>query len=525
MATRASRRKQREDTLLSGWQSMPERAPSVLRQDVPTAARVVGLVSVLLVAMGGFARIIPALQIERFRYFIGPGTGFLLLSLGVCGLLYHAARDHDPQYRRTYGLLGLMLLALAAGTLILRLLRVEGPWGQLFLPYGVPLLGLGLAFLLAVGRQETDSFWRPLVVRVIGGVGALLIAVGLVGGLLGREFLVGEGILLLLLGLFYVLAFIGMNGADSVVGYRTGLALGAVGGLAVAAAVVRSVIAGAGATAATEAYLVPYGLLLIGLGLLYVLVAVGICSDVPLVVLTRRELAAFFYSPIAYLVMLGTMLVGWFMFWQFVGQLLREPVWEPIIARYVLALFPVITIIFVVPVLTMRLLSEEKRTGTLEVLLTAPVNEWAVVLSKFVAALIFYVIALLPWGLFLISLRVYGGEPFDYRPVLSFFIALVITGAGFLSVGLFFSAITRNQIIAAVFTFVAMIGFTAAHLIQDIARLGQAWSEVLRYISYIELWFLSLNGIVAPRFYLFHVSLAVFFLFLTTKVLEARRWS
>jgi ABC-type transport system involved in multi-copper enzyme maturation permease subunit len=150
-----------------------------------------------------------------------------------------------------------------------------------------------------------------------------------------------------------------------------------------------------------------------------------LCSDRPLIVLTRRELGAFFYSPIAYMVIIGLTLVGWFMFASFVDQLARAgQVMEPIVARYILHFIPVICLIFVVPVVTMRLLSEEKRSGTLEVLLTAPVNEVSVVLSKFVAALIFYTIALAPWWLFLVALRVFGKQPFAYRPMLSFLIAL-----------------------------------------------------------------------------------------------------
>ena len=79
---------------------------------------------------------------------------------------------------------------------------------------------------------------------------------------------------------------------------------------------------------------------------------------------------------------------------------------------------------FFVPALTMRLLSEEKRSGTLEVLMTAPVNEISVVLGKFFAAWIFYMLLWLPVWLFLISLRYFGGEEFDYRPVLSFTVAM-----------------------------------------------------------------------------------------------------
>jgi ABC-type Na+ efflux pump permease subunit len=175
----------------------------------------------------------------------------------------------------------------------------------------------------------------------------------------------------------------------------------------------------------------------------------------------------------------------------------------------------------------MRLLSEEQRVGTLEVLLTAPVNEWTVVLSKFFAALIFYLLAWLPWGVFLVALRVFSGEAFDYRPLLSFAITFTCTGAGFVAAGLFCSSMTRNQIIAAVFTFVIMLAHTGTHLIRYFARIPETsgWMEVLTYVSYLDLWLLSLQGLMAPRFLVFHLSLAVFFLFLSVKVLEARKWT
>src|SRR5260370_40137114 len=103
------------------------------------------------------------------------------------------------------------------------------------------------------------------------------------------------------------------------------------------------------------------------------------------------------------------------------------PTIEPIVQHYVFGFIPVVLLIFMVPILTMRLLSEEKRTGTLEVLLTVPVNETTVVMSKFLAALIFFLLAWLPWGLFLIALRIQDGKPFDFLPLLSFLLALTFS--------------------------------------------------------------------------------------------------
>src|SRR5581483_6485794 len=197
-------------------------------------------------------------------------------------------------------------------------------------------------------------------------------------------------------------------------------------------------------------YFVPTGLLLAGLGLLYLLVAIGFTSDNRVVVVTRRELASMFFSPIAYIVLVGSTCIGWVILYTFVTSVLlaargpfvdARPVPEPILAYYVFNFWGVIAVILIVPVLTMRSFAEEKRVGTMEVLLTAPVSETMIVAGKFFACLIFYFLAVLPWGLYLISLRVEGGQPFEYRPIITFFIALMASGAGLLSMGLFFSSL------------------------------------------------------------------------------------
>jgi ABC-type transport system involved in multi-copper enzyme maturation permease subunit len=280
----------------------------------------------------------------------------------------------------------------------------------------------------------------------------------------------------------------------------------------------------------------PSGLVLSTIGLLFLGLSVGMCSDRSLVVLTRRELAAFFYSPVAYFVLLGFSLMGWFAFWIFIRTLFShairtmQPVEEPIVAYYLWSFIPVVILVLLgIPVLTMRLLSEEQRTGTLEVLLTVPLSETSIVISKFLAVFILYLVLWLPWGLFLIALRVEGGQPFEYRPLLSFLMALASTGAGFLAMGLFFSSLTRNQIISAVLTALGILFFTLPGLMGDAMRQGASadsvWNTVLTHISYVDYWHSSLReGLLSPKFALFHLSAAVFWLFLTVKVLESRKW-
>jgi ABC-2 type transport system permease protein len=509
----------RDDTLLSNWESLPERAPSLERADRPLVARFMAMVGLFLLVLGGLAILAPTWSRTTA---IGPGWGFFFATIGLCLVLFHAYAEHDFQFRRIYGVLG---LALILGGVIVRLVAFRAtanmPW---FYLGGVPGMFVGLIILVAVIRNETDAYFRTLMVNLLGGLGALMIAYSLLQGLrdpLPYTFLPGEGVLLLLLGLLYVVAYIGQQELNSERGYHAALGLGAVGVLGFIIGMMRSLMP-------ESNFLVPSGVILLGMSALYIAVALGACVDWPIIVLARRDLAAYFYSPIAYLVFVGILFTGWIMFFLFVQDLdpRRGEMFEPIVRNYIFSLWPVVVQMFFVPVLTMRLLSEEKRTGTLEVLMTAPVNEISVVLGKFLACWIFYMITWLPWWLFLVGLRYFGGEEFDYRPILSFSVALAATAGGLLSMGIFFSSLTSNQIIAAVLTFVGVSAHLAFFFIKFLAgaREGSATSTLLTYINFFDLWQTSLGGIIAPRYLLFHLSVTVFFLFATVKVLESRKW-
>src|SRR5439155_16772773 len=176
-------------------------------------------------------------------------------------------------------------------------------------------------------------------------------------------------------------------------------------------------------------YLVPGGVILMGLGLIYLAVSLGICSDNQFVTLARRELSAYFLSPIGYLVLAGMLFIHWNSYREFIGELaaasrVQESLQEPIVRRLFIDFLPVIALMLMVPAITMRLVAEEKRTGSLEVLLTAPVNEAPVILSKFLATWLFFLVCWVPLGLFPLALRVVVDQPFDYRPLLSFYVAL-----------------------------------------------------------------------------------------------------
>jgi ABC-2 type transport system permease protein len=519
MATRAIRPK-RDDTILTGWQSMPEKAPSLIVEDKPTVPRFLAMMGMVLTLVGLLGMLTP---LWGWTYPVSPGWGAFFLSIGLVLILYHAFVEKDQQFRLVYMGLGIIL---AVCGLLLRALPFGDVVGGWFVPYGIYALALALLLLTAVLRNETNAQLKMTVVRILGAIGAVLIVASLVIGQFNADFLAVEGVLLLILGLFYVGAFIGMQEPASETGFRAGRALGIVGAISFLITLCRILVPMlAGTEQSSNTFLVPSGLILLAASLVYMGVALIVCSDWPLVVLVKREFSAFFYSPIAYLVLLAMMGVSWINFYVFIRQLERNrAIMEPIVQPYIAGIFTVFAQIFVVPVLTMRLLSEEKRSGTLEMLLTAPVRDTTVLLSKFLAAWLFYLLTWLPTFLFLVALRTMAGEEFDYRPVFSFFLALMCAGAGFIAMGLFFSSITRNQIIAAVITFAGMTLLLLMLFLYHFLE-GTIPGEIFHTASFYDLWLSSLEGIVSPQYLVFHISLAVFFLFLTDKVLEARKWS
>jgi ABC-type transport system involved in multi-copper enzyme maturation permease subunit len=550
MTTKAIKKKRDEGMLRDDWQPVNERAPSIIRTDQPTPGRIIAFVSMLLLVVGGLAAILHAAGNRSvLALLIGLGWGIFFVMLGFAGLLYHAFTEREAGYRRLYGVLGGILLAVGVAFRLLPFRVGEGEtatmeMGARFIGLGAPALLLSLCFLLGFIRYETDQPRRDFVSRVIGIAGILLIGVGFIGSLFYAEFLLGSGFIHLVLGLLFAAAFVGVESPNSVRGYRAGIALGVVGGVMLLIALGRGLPLTNTAGLSWISWIFgwvrwppqfqPAAPFLFGyLGVEYLLLSVGICSDRQFVVMTRRELGAFFFSPIAYIVLIALVILGGWSFLLFVSQIsdpritmMRGGIPEPIVQHYFITLLPVICAILLVPVITMRLLSEEQRSGTLEVLLTAPVKESTVVLSKFVAALRFFMLAWYPWVVYLVAMWAETNTPFDYRPVLSFLIVLLATGAGFVALGLFFSSVTKNQIIAAMLSLMAMIVLLALFLVKEseLTSPGGFWNGLLNYISFIDLWWNAARGMLAPRLLVFHISFAIFFIFLTIKVLESRKW-
>src|SRR5262249_12465825 len=147
------------------WHAARETAPSIIREDEPTFARVVGLIGLISVTLGT-AAIVAYGRGVAIR--ISPAFGGFFSIIGLACLLFHAARDTDQQVRRVYGILGYLWLAAA---IIVTILPIKGGSGALFLPYGYLGLTLALMFLLPFVRNESDARWRGTTLMVLGAVG------------------------------------------------------------------------------------------------------------------------------------------------------------------------------------------------------------------------------------------------------------------------------------------------------------------------------------------------------------------
>jgi ABC-2 type transport system permease protein len=231
--------------------------------------------------------------------------------------------------------------------------------------------------------------------------------------------------------------------------------------------------------------------------------------------ITKRELNTYFLSPIAYVVLTAFALANGI----FYAPVVRPGLDPDAVARMALAA-PLFLLLFAVPLLTMRLLSEEFGRGTIETLMTAPVTETEVVLGKFVGALIFAVVMFVPVLVEVVFLRFLG--EMDAGPLLSGFLGVLLLAAQFIAIGMLCSALTRIQVASAIICFAVLLGlYLLGFLGGDSSTLSM---RVMRYLSPPTHYMSFLKGIVDTRDLAYLVITTAAFLFLTVKALELRKW-
>lgn len=228
--------------------------------------------------------------------------------------------------------------------------------------------------------------------------------------------------------------------------------------------------------------------------------------------IARRELHSYFVSPIAYVVVALFLALHSYLF-SIILLLSQEAS-----MRYLFGTMTTV-LLFVAPVLAMRLLSEEYRSGTVEVLLTAPVRDWELVVGKWLAAVGLWAIMVVLTFIYPYFLSVFG-DP-DWGPIVSGYIGIFLFGAALLALGTFASATTENQIVAAIVGVVLTVGLWVLRGAGDLMKGGMA--RIVNYVALADHTVDFSRGVVDTRDVVYFLSLIVVALFLATRAVEMRR--
>ncbi|MCX6883518.1 MAG: ABC transporter permease [Verrucomicrobiota bacterium] len=243
--------------------------------------------------------------------------------------------------------------------------------------------------------------------------------------------------------------------------------------------------------------------------------------------LTRRELGSYFVSLTGYIIITAALFLLGFSFVDLLKQLQREPTPMPVTEMFYMTWFFWLILLVTTPVITMRLFALEKFTGTFETLMTAPVTDLQVVLAKFTAGMIFYLVMWMPLLGCVLLVRHFTSDPgaVDAGVLASTFLGIGLLGSLFISLGCFASAMTRSQVTAAVISLVFGSSLFLLAYMADQAQHQADWqSQVLACFNFFESMHDFARGVIDTRSVVLMCSLSLFFLFLTLRVVESRRW-
>lgn len=245
--------------------------------------------------------------------------------------------------------------------------------------------------------------------------------------------------------------------------------------------------------------------------------------------ITRKELEQYFASPIAYIVVTLFLVLSGIFFYIYLQFYLQQAQMASMqggaageLSQAVMRpFFANVSFFFLVifPLLTMKLLAEEKKLGTYELLMTSPISTAELLLGKFLGAVSMMIVILVILALYPLILMIFGHP--DFGPILTGFLGLILLGSAFLAVGIFSSSITENQIVAAVTAFVFLIIFWILNFLSR----SEAWygklfqyAAIYQHLDNFTQGVLNLNDVV------YYISFTFFALFVTAVVLQSQRW-
>jgi ABC-2 type transport system permease protein len=241
----------------------------------------------------------------------------------------------------------------------------------------------------------------------------------------------------------------------------------------------------------------------------------------------KRELFAFFVTPLAWVLITVFLIVqGMNFFWiidTFVTRADGASDQSPLQAFFGNTILLYLVLFLLVPPMTMRLFAEERRSGTIENLMTAPVSSAAVVLAKYAAVLTTYVAMWLPTVLYVVILR--RAADVDWMAAGAAYLGVTLVGAGYLSIGLLMSAMTKSQFLALILSAMVILGLFILGIGEFIAREGSLTREICSHVSVWAQMTDFSSGVVDSRHLVFSATLIVLPLFVAVRVVDAWRWS
>ncbi len=244
-------------------------------------------------------------------------------------------------------------------------------------------------------------------------------------------------------------------------------------------------------------------------------------------VLLNREVRSYFYSPIAYIVLVFFLLVSGADFYFQISFMNGRQVGYSVQEAFFNSVFFWFAFVLIFPLITMRLFSEEFKLGTIEPLMTAPVRDWQVVLAKFFGALVFYIVLWIPTLLYFVIFQTVTHQPAANSTGAYFgaYLMLLLLGMFYLSIGCLASVVTKNQIVAAVISFSAItlcfFGGLAQFILQDI---DSTTRQLLGYFSAIEQMGTLSRGEIDTRPMVLYLSMTILMLTLTYQAFQTRKW-
>jgi ABC-2 type transport system permease protein len=243
--------------------------------------------------------------------------------------------------------------------------------------------------------------------------------------------------------------------------------------------------------------------------------------------LLSREIRAYFYSPIAYVVLVFFLLVSGVDFYFQISYMNQRPVPYSVEEAFFNSVFFWFAFVLIFPLITMRLFAEEFKLGTIEPLMTAPVRDWHVVLSKFFGALLFYIILWIPTAPYFIIFQAITHQPAanSVGAYLGGYSMLLLLGMFYLSIGCFASVLTKNQIVAAMISFATITLLFFLGLVSFILLdISSSTRQLLGYFSAIEQMGSLSRGEIDTRPIVLYLSMTVVMLTFTYQAFQSRKW-